>query len=39
MLCVLKTTVSMRRLFKAPKTYVYIAGLENSYSFTLKYFA
>ena len=38
MLWVLKRTVSMRRFFWAPKTYVKIYGQENMYNFTLKYF-
>ena len=38
MLWVLKRTVSMRRFFWAPKTYVKIDGLENIYNFTLKIF-
>ena len=36
MLWVLKRTVSMRRFFWAPKTYVQTDGLENIYNFTLK---
>ena len=35
MLWVLKGTVSMRRFFWAPKTYVKSYGLENIYNFTL----
>ena len=39
MLWVLKRTVSMRRFFWAPKTYVKTDGLEkNIYIFTLKIF-
>ena len=38
MLWVLKRTVSMRRFFRAPKTYVKIDGKENIYNFTLKSF-
>ena len=36
MLWVLKRTVSMRRFFWAPKTYVQTDGLENIYNFKLK---
>ena len=36
MLCVLKRTVSMRRFFWAPITYVKTDGQENIYNFTLK---
>ena len=35
MLWVLKRTVSMRRFFRAPKTYVKIEWLENIYNVTL----
>ena len=35
---VLKRTVSMRRFFWAPKTYVKNDGLENIYNFRLKIF-
>ena len=38
MLWVLKRTVSMRRFFWAPKTYVQTDGLENIYNFTFKKF-
>ena len=38
MLWVLKRTVSMRRFFWAPKTYVQTDGLKNIYNFTLKNF-
>ena len=38
MLWVLKRTVSMRRFFWAPKTYVQSDGFENIYNFTLKNF-
>ena len=38
MLWVLKRTVSMRRFFRAPKTYVKTDGCENIYNFTLKNF-
>ena len=38
MLWVLKRTLSMRRFFWAPKTYVKINGQENIYNFTLKIF-
>ena len=38
MLWVLKRTVSMRRFFWAPKTYVKIDGLENIYNCMLKIF-
>ena len=38
MLWVLKRTVSMRRFFWAPKTYVKINELENIYNFMLKNF-
>ena len=38
MLWVLKRTVSMKRLFWAPKTYVKIDRQENIYNFTLKIF-
>ena len=38
MLWVLKRTISMRRFFRAPKTYVQTDGLENIYNFTLKNF-
>ena len=40
MLWVLKRTVSMRRFFWAPKTYMYVKtdGQENIYNFTLKIF-
>ena len=38
MLWVLKRTVSLRRFFWAPKTYVNTDGKENIYNFTLKYF-
>ena len=36
MLWVLKRTVSMRRFFWAPKTYVKTEGQENIFTFTLK---
>ena len=36
MLWVLKRTVSIRRFFWAPKTYVQNDGLENIYNFMLK---
>ena len=39
MLWVLKRTVSMRRFFWAPKTYVETDGLGNIYNFRLKHFA
>ena len=39
MLLVLKRTVSIRRFFWAPKTYVKTDGSENIYNFTLKNFA
>ena len=39
MLWVLKRTVSMRRFFLAPKTYVQTDGLKNIYNFTFKNFA
>ena len=35
MLWVLKRTVSLRRFFWAPKTYVKTDGQENIYNFTL----
>ena len=35
MLWVLKRTLSLRRFFLAPKTYVQTDGLENIYKFTL----
>ena len=38
MLWELKRTVSMRRFFWAPKTYVQTDGFENIYNFTLKNF-
>ena len=38
MLWVHKRTVSMRRFFWAPKTYVKTDGLKNIYNFTLKNF-
>ena len=38
MLWILKRTVSMRRFFWAPKTYVKTDGYENIYNFTLKGF-
>ena len=38
MLWVLKITVSMRRFFWAPKTYVKTDGQENIYNFTLEIF-
>ena len=38
MVWVLKRTVSMRRFFWAPKTYVKIDGKEIIYNFTLKIF-
>ena len=38
MLWVLKRTLSMRRFFWAPKTYVKIDGKDNIYNFTLKNF-
>ena len=38
MLWVLKRTVSMRRFFWAPKTYVKIDGYENIYNFKLIFF-
>ena len=38
MLWVLKRTVSMRRFFLAPKTYVKTDQLENIYNFMLKFF-
>ena len=38
MLWELKRTVSLRRFFWAPKTYVKTDGLENIYNFTLKIF-
>ena len=36
MLWVLKRSVSMRRFFRAPKTYVQTDGLEYIYNFTIK---
>ena len=38
MLWVLKRTVSIRRFFSAPKTYVKTDRYENIYNFTLKFF-
>ena len=38
MLWVLKRTVSMRRIFWAPKAYIKTVGQENIYNFTLKKF-
>ena len=38
MLWVLKRTVTMRRFFWAPKTYVQTDGFDNIYNFTLKSF-
>ena len=38
MLWVLKRTISMRRFFWAPKTYVETDGLENIYNITIKNF-
>ena len=38
MLWMLKRTVSMRRFFWAPKTYVKTDGYENIYIFTLEFF-
>ena len=38
MLWVLQRTVSMRRFFLAPKTYVKVDGKENIYNFVLNNF-